>query len=207
MNDLKKEILTMFRRYLFIALAIGVAAGFIGLGSALFTDNQSVSANTFSNGTVDISTSPTTALVTFSNMAPGDLVVAPITVNNAGTLNLRYAISATATNTDTKGLMSQLQLSIKQDVTTCTAPAAVNTNFDATGTYIYNALPLGNTTGLNIVGDPTTGFQTGDRPLAAGASEILCFKVALPQGTGNAYQGATTTATFAFVAEQTTNNP
>src|SRR6185369_9580196 len=100
----------MLRRYLAIALAIGVTAGFIGLGSALFTDNKSVGANTFSTGTVIISTNPTTALVTFSNMAPGDAVSAPITVSNDGTLDLRYAISSTATNTDLKGLRGQLLL-------------------------------------------------------------------------------------------------
>jgi len=50
-------------------------------------------------------------------------------------------------------------------------------------------------------------IQAGDRTLAASASEILCFNVSLPSGTGNAYQGLTSTATFAFQAEQTTNNP
>jgi Camelysin metallo-endopeptidase len=130
MIGLKREIPNMFRRYLYIALAVGITAGFIGLGSALFTDNQSVANNTFTNGTVDISTNPTTTLVTFANMAPGDLVIAPITVSNAGTLDLRYAITASATNTDTKGLMTQLELTIKSGVVICQPPAAINTNFD-----------------------------------------------------------------------------
>ncbi len=43
--------------------------------------------------------------------------------------------------------------------------------------------------------------------LAPGASETLCFHVALPTSSSNAYQGLATTATFQFVAEQTANNP
>jgi hypothetical protein len=58
----------------------------------------------------------------------------------------------------------------------------------------------------NVIGDPTTGSQAGDRTLAASANEVLCFSVILPLGTGNTSQGVTTTATFDFVAEQTANN-
>src|SRR5262249_24071454 len=58
-----------------------------------------------------------------------------------------------------------------------------------------------------LVGDPTPGFQTGDRNLAAGSNEVLCFRLSLPIGTGNPFQGAATTTTFTFDAEQTANNP
>ena len=98
---------------------VSVSAGAMSL--ALFTDSQAVGANTFSTGTVDISTSPTTALVTFSAMAPGDQVTAPITVTNAGTLDLRYAISSVATNADSKGLKDQLALVVKSGVTSRSA--------------------------------------------------------------------------------------
>jgi hypothetical protein len=58
-----------------------------------------------------------------------------------------------------------------------------------------------------MIGDPTQGGQAGDRTLAAGSSETLCFKASLSLGTTNAYQGATSTYTFTFAAEQTANNP
>ncbi len=180
------------------ALAIvSLSAGAVSL--ALFTDSQAVGANTFSTGTVDISTTPTTALVTFSNMAPGDLVTAPITVSNAGTLDLRYAISSVATNADAKGLKDQLVLTIKSGVTTCT-----NAAYTATGTVLYTG-DLDSTAG-NLVGDATAGAQAGDRNLAPTANEVLCFNVTLPLATGNAFQAATTTATLTFSAEQTANN-
>ena len=47
----------------------------------------------------------------------------------------------------------------------------------------------------------------GDRTLAGATSETLCFQASLPVGTSNTFQGAATTATFTFSAEQTSNNP
>ncbi len=182
---------------------IVVMAAFVGLISlsvlALFTDTASVPGNTFTTGTVDISTSPTSALVTFSGMAPGDQVTNPITVTNAGTLQLRYAVTSTTTENTLAG---QLDLTVKSGVTTCT-----NAGFGASGTVIYATGDLGNTTAVNIIGNPAQGSQAGDRTLNAAANEALCFNVGLPSSTGNAYQGLTTTATFAFEAEQTSSNP
>jgi hypothetical protein len=128
------------------------------------------------------------------------MVTNPMVVTNAGNLALRYAVSSTATNTDAKALKDQLVLSVKTvDVTTPTTPCD---NFDGTSLF---AGDLDSTDG-KILGDALTGFQTGDRALAAAATETLCFRAALPTDTANAFQGATTTATFTFAAEQTVNN-
>ena len=166
---------------------------------ALFTDTQSVPSNTFTTGSVDISTAPTSALVTFSGMAPGDQVTNPITVTNAGTLQLRYAVTSTTTENTLAG---QLDLTIKSGVTTCTSAG-----FGVDGTVVYAAGDLGNTSAINLIGNPAQGSQAGDRTLNASASEVLCFNVSLPSSTGNTYQGLTSTATFAFQAEQTSSNP
>ena len=180
-----------------IVTAVGSLAMFGAF--AVFRDTQSVPANTFSTGTLDISTNPTTALVTFSGMAPGDEVTNPITVTNSGTLELRYAVTSTTTENTLAG---QLDLIIKTGVTTCT-----NGGFGSTGTVIYGAGDLGSTTGTNVIGNPAQGAQAGDRTLNASANETLCFNVQLPSSTGNTYQGLTTTATFNFQAEQTSSNP
>ena len=58
-----------------------------------------------------------------------------------------------------------------------------------------------------VVGDPAVGDQGSDRSLAGAASEVICFRATLPIATGNTFQGAATTATFTFSAEQTANNP
>ncbi len=62
----------MFKYILAGVLTIGVLAIGVRVATqALFTDTQSVGANTFSTGTVDIVTSPTTALVTLPAMTSG----------------------------------------------------------------------------------------------------------------------------------------
>jgi spore coat-associated protein N len=175
-----------------------IAGSLLGSGaSAFFTDTASVGANTFTDGTVDLTTSPTTAAISYSNMAPGDVVTNPVTVANAGTLSMRYALSSTATNTDAKGLKDQLTLAIKTEDSGGGCAAF-------TGTSLYSG-DLDSTAG-KLIGDNTAGAQAGDRTLAAGTNEVLCVRATLPSGTGNAFQGATTTATFTFDAEQTKNN-
>jgi len=190
----------MLKKLLATLAVVSVGASFVVFGSfAVFTDSQNVPANTFSTGTLDISTNPTSALVTFSAMAPGDQVTNPITVTNGGTLQLRYAVTSTTTE-DT--LAAQLDLTIKTGVTTCT-----NAGFDTDGTVIYGPADLGSVAGTNVSGDPAQGADTGDRTLDASANETLCFNVELPSSTDASYEGLSTTATLAFQAEQTTNNP
>ena len=53
---------------------------------ALFTDTQSVGANTFAAGAVGISSSAASAFTSLSGMASGDEVSNPITMTDAGTL-------------------------------------------------------------------------------------------------------------------------
>lgn len=193
---------TRTRRRVLLILGAALTVATIGVGAAslaLFTSTANVPANTFTAGTVVISTNPVTALVTIAAMAPGDAVTAPITVSNTGTLDLRYAISSVATNADAKGLKDQLVLTIKSGVATCT-----NAAYAATGTIEYTG-DLDSTTG-KLVGDAASGSDPGDRLLAASTGEVLCFHVSLPLATGDAFQAATTTATFTFDAEQTKNN-
>jgi hypothetical protein len=186
-----------FRNSMVILL---ISAGSVGtlLASAVFTDTQSIGGNTFSTGTIDISSSPTTALATYSAMAPGDKVTSPITITNNGSLQLRYAVTSTTTE---NVLASQLDLVVKSGVTTCS-----NAGFGADGTVLYAAGDLGATGTTALIGDASQGAQAGDRTLDAGAHEVLCFQVSLPTGSSNSFQGLSDTATFAFLAEQTANN-
>lgn len=193
------------RRGVLVPLAL-VALGTTGLAvvgsGAVFTDTQTIGSNTFTTGTVKLSTAPTvSAAVTLSNMAPGDSKVGSVPVTNTGSLAQRYSVVSTADNTDGKGLAAQLQMTVKSGVTTCTAAG-----FATDGTIIYGPGVFGTTGGTKVFGDVAQGFQAGDRTLIAGASENLCVLVALPLATGNAFQNATTTATFTFNAEQTANN-
>ncbi len=190
----------MTRMALVLMLVAGSAAGAVSIGSALFTDTVNTGDSLFTAGSVILTTSPVSTTVTFPNMAPGDAVTAPITVNNTGTLQYRYAVTSVVT--DTLGLAAQLVMKIRTGVTTCD-----NADFASSGTQVYTGT-LGSTSGTNnVIGDPAQGAQTGDSILAPAGTQVLCFNVALPSATGNAFQTGTATATFSFVAEQTANNP
>jgi hypothetical protein len=178
-----------------VALAVGsVGAGAITL--ALLTSSAITGGNAFTVGTIVIGLSPSSALLTMSGMLPGDSTNGTLTVSNSGTGTLRYAVTTAATDPDGKTLRDQMTLVIR----TKDSNTAGCGNFN--GTQLYSG-----TLAAGAIGDPTAGAQAGDRTLAAAASEILCFRAALPSGTGIGYQGAATSATFTFAAEQTANNP
>ena len=175
-----------------------IAVSMVAITSlAVFTDTETVTGNSFTTGTVDIAATPAIAVVTMPAMAPGDQVTAPLTVDNLGTLDLRYAVTSTTTE-DT--LAAALVLTIKTGVTTCT-----NAAWTADGTVEYTGI-LGTLATSPIIGNIAQGFQAGDRTLAPAGSEILCVNVSLPLAATTG-MGTTTTATLTFDAEQTINNP
>lgn len=178
---------------------VGIGAGSLSL--ALFTDSASVDG-TFTAGTVSLDPSDISSMsLSLSALVPGDAVTDDVTIANDGTAALRYSLTTTSTNADGLGLRDVLTLTVRaSDVTT---PASPCNDFD--GAVVVATTVLGN--GAVGIGNATAGQHSGDRQLAAGTSETLCFRVSLPSGTGNAYQGATTTTTFSFVGEQTANNP
>jgi predicted ribosomally synthesized peptide with SipW-like signal peptide len=182
------------RRRGLVVLLLTFALASLGAGMfslALFTDTDA-SDGSFTAGTIDINTTPVT-LFTVNPVMPGDSGSATLTVRNDGTAQLRYMMDSTSTNTDGLGLRSALNLTI----TAGTCPGA--------GAPLYSGLLWGPVVGATF-GDITVGGQAGDRVLNAGTTENLCFAWDLPIGTGNGVQGATTTATFTFHAEQTANN-
>ena len=172
---------------------LAVSAGAMSL--ALFTDDTDMDNNAFTSGTIVLTTNPTTALFTVPNMMPGDTTYGQLTVTNGGTGALRYAMTSTSTNADTLDLRDVVMLEIREKAAgTCAA--------DFTGAVVMASDDLASA----AFGSVAQGAQGGDRPLAVSGSEDLCFQANLPGGTGNAYQGATTTTTFTFHAEQTANN-
>lgn len=188
------------RVVLSVLLVVGLLVGMRQFSLAVFTDTATVTGNVFTMGDLDISTSPTVALVTDPTMAPGDEQTGALTVTNEGSMELRYAVTSTVSNDE--ALARQLDLTVKAGVSDCTTGG-----FDADGTVVYGPGDLGSAAGLAILGDPAQGQQAGDRTLASGGGETLCLNVALPLSTDETFSDQTTTADFAFVAEQTANNP
>ena len=184
-----------------VTLTAGAALASAGT-LAVFTDQQAIGSNAFTAGSITLGVNPATALITSSNMLPGGAVTNKLVVSNSGANQYRYSISSSATNADTKALKDQLVLTIKTiDVTT---PGSGTECDDFDGTQLYTG-DLDSTAG-KLVGDPAQGAQGGERTLNASANETLCFRASLPTGAGNAYEGAATTATFTFDAEQVANN-
>ena len=98
--------------------AIGIAGlSLVTLGTlttgAVFSDADDLGANSFTTGTVLIGTTPATALFTVANMAPGDTEYRSLNVVNQGTLDLRYAVTSTATDPDSKGLRALIRIMAK----------------------------------------------------------------------------------------------
>jgi Camelysin metallo-endopeptidase len=181
------------RRRGIVALLGAISMLTIGAGSislAQFTDTAGATWN-FTAGTIDISVNPT-AFAAINPMMPGDVNTQPLTVTNGGTAQLRYAMSTTATN----ALGTAIQLTVKTEDAGGGCAAF-------TGTTVVAATNLNGA----AFGNSLQGAQAGDRTLAAGASEVLCFRVSLPLAAPDSLQGATSAAAFTFNAEQTANNP
>ena len=182
------------RRRGMAALLAALAALTLGAGSvslALFTDTDS-STWSFTTGTIDIKSNPT-VMAAISAMMPGDTVADNLTIQNLGTATFRYAMTTVATNP----LGGQLTVAIRGQDAGGGCAAFTGAVIVAAGTVLNGA----------AIGNPAQGAQAGDRTLAGGASELLCFRATLPLNTNNTFQGATSLATFTFAAEQTANNP
>ncbi len=183
--------LTRTRRRGLLTGLLGLTVLTLGAGVfslAYFTDTAA-STGTFQAGTIDITSSPTVAF-TVGNMMPGDSDTQPLTIANAGTAQLRYAMTTAATN----ALGTSLQLTVKDLGTDC-------------ATFDGNTVLAATTLNGALIGSSAQGAQAGDRVLDAATNEVLCFRVSLPFGAANTLQGATSAVTFTFAAEQTANNP
>jgi hypothetical protein len=160
-----------------------------GSTRAYLTTGVTSSGNQFTAGNVQIGAGIAVGdTLTMSNLVPGDSFIARLTIQNSGDLDLLYAMTTTTSGDAT--LASTLQLTIR----TKTA----NPCSSQDGSVVYGP---GNLSAAAI-GNPTHGAQAGDRTVLAGATEDLCFKVALPTAASASVQGTSAGATFAFQAEQ-----
>ncbi len=181
-------------RNLRLVLCFGSLSALLWAGTfATFTDSGTADS-TFTAGTVDLLISSEAddayafTAIEMSNMKPGDVKYAPLTIANNGTLGFSYTMATSATNADSKGLKDQLTLGVKA--------VANSAACDSAGVgYAASTVTLTSSGALSA-------GAISSRTLAASASEVACFRVELPSGSGDAFQAATTTATFTFSATQ-----
>jgi len=199
--------------------------------SALFTDNDTVTSNAITTGSVDL-TAGNLVLLQSGDLAPGDSTFAEVTVTNSGSLAYRYAIRYQASDVDTEPgtathtpdtgspaiteaqLSSQLRLRVYAHVS-CTADGTDAVTSNPGGDAPALLTSVGNTDGVGalstadwapLVGDVAPLAQPGDRQLSSTASETLCVRIDLSSGAANQYQNTSSTVSLRFDAEQTTNN-
>ncbi len=181
---------------------VSIAGGAFSL--AVFTDTETVD-ETFTSGTIILDPIKIDALDLSlgDTWVPGDSVTGSVDVENDGTNPLRYSLDTTTTDGSSPNgpaLFTALEVEVRTiDATT---PLTKCDDFD--GTVLQAAEVLG---ASNVMfGDPSPTDGTGDRTVAAGATDVLCIRVSLPIATDDTYQGATSVTTFTFNAEQTENN-
>lgn len=213
-NELETPLDINRRTVLTAAAAIVIAASGTIAGAvtaALYSDSATSTGNSFEAGTVTVrltdanetSLASVAASIGTDAMAPGDTTTGYIEVKNTGTLAQRYAITTTdttapgAANTAISAALTA-GIDSRAATTACTAAqgGAGQTEVKAAGTTLQTL----------AVGNRVAGADAGDRALAAGAEERLCFYVTLPSTVGNATQGGTASYAVTFNAEQTKNN-
>jgi hypothetical protein len=178
-----------------------IAAGVISIlftGSALAQFANDPFDGKFTEGSLSITGRIDEPLFAGRPITPGDEQTTPVIVRNDGTLDLRYAI---ASKTSEDALAARLLLTIWQ------ADAGSVCNSPPEAGALYGPAPLGSTRGISVIGDPAQGAQAGDRTLASGATETLCFGVTAPLSLDNEFQGRGTQPVFHFEAEQLEQNP
>jgi hypothetical protein len=182
-----------------------VALAFVGIGqlttAALFADTASATAS-YASGDVSIEANnqATYNLLAATNMAPGDTVFRHVGVSNAGSLDLRYSVSAVTTS-ETKNLSQVLRYTVYSVPT-----GQCNAAGTASATALASNVAVG-LTSTSLVGSSANGYQAGDREIPAGASaDDICVAVTLPLATTSAYASADAQVTLEFDAEQTKNN-
>ena len=214
MDDLLKELDSFDRsapadrdrRRRFVATAAIAGLAFVGLGqlttSALFEDSAAASVS-MASGDVEIEANgaASTTLTAASGLAPGDTVYRAVAVTNAGSLDLRYAVTAQTTS-QTKSLSDVLRYSVYTGI----AAASCNAAGVSAATPAVSNVAIG-TAVSPLLGSTAPGAQSGDRPVAAGAgADNLCVGITLPLATTSAYAAADASVELTFNAEQTRNN-
>ena len=200
----------MFQRIALIAAAVGVIALGSGATFALFQANTSSAQNTFTAGTLTLSSGrdngdpgpgplfyvstqdPANNKYPTGLWAPGDSHSRLLNVLNTGSL-AGWISSVQASEITPSNLKDQLTVEVL-------AP-------EPTDPTIYEA----------VANEPLDNFLAGPVPLlfpdgtqvaiAPNASVDLQFKVTLNQAAGNAYQGKTEVVTFIVNGVQQRNNP
>jgi predicted ribosomally synthesized peptide with SipW-like signal peptide len=177
-----------------VVAALGSLSGAVWASTYATFSDSATATSTFTAGSVDLLVNAEvddayafTSLES-SNLKPGDVIYAPLTIANNGSLGFTYSMSSSSTNADSKALRDTLKLGAKT-VANAAACDSAGVGYAASITTV-------------MAEGAISSAAIASRSLASGASEVLCFKVELPSTAGDSLQGATTTTTMTFSATQ-----
>ena len=185
----------MKSRILISMLIIALAAAMIGGATmAWFTSTASVTGNTFSAGTVEVSLTEPNSLetamtpVSASNMAPGDPATNKyFALNNKGSLPMLFRFYLTdVAGTLQDALMVRITLNPAEYPRTF---ADDEKRQGANNQFVWEGL-------LKDLNLTNVAAATAGYPLPAGFTDIYEVKIWLPAETGNEFQGATFSGTL-----------
>jgi hypothetical protein len=187
-----------------IAILLGVLlllAGAAAVSAASVTlPGAGGAGHTGGSGSLEVGARQTLG-IPIGGLTPGQAERDRQVVVNGESQALRYSVSSVSADDDHLGVRDILRVTIR---TADLGSGAAGTCERFDGPALYDG-PLG--TDAAGFGDARMGAQSGDRVLAPGATETLCFEIKMPIETGNEYQGATTATTWTVVAEQEAGNP
>jgi hypothetical protein len=172
--------------------------------AALFTDTRATAASTVTTGDVALAVGGSvSSSFAVAALAPGDAKYGVVTVQDSGSLALRYSGQASWGTAGVLPASAQISMrSIASPTAPCDGSIPLGTGDIVTNVSASSTL----STSVAMFGSSSTGQQPGDRALAAATSESLCVRLQLPTSAGNAVANQTSTLAFQF-AEQTINNP
>jgi hypothetical protein len=146
-----------------------------------------------------------TLTIPMGGLAPGASTRVHQVVENSTDGPLRFALSSSTADHDGKGVREVVWVTIKASDRSAGARDGAEAACDAfDGVTLYAGRLGAASAGF---GDPRIGGHAGDRLLAAGERETLCFEIKMPLDAGNEFQGSSTSSVWTLAMEQLAGNP
>jgi hypothetical protein len=175
-----------WRRIAGATTGILAAAAATGVAVAAWSDREPIADAQLRAGTVIVrvngAASVTIPVTITPQVGATSTAYTPLTVTNNGDIPIDYRLEDTTPSSATTGLITSLSLGVGRPASaaTCSAGAAGTAVALTTGTVLQDA-----------------AFVTL-RPLAAGASEVLCVTLTAPAVTNAAFREGTATIVLLF---------
>lgn len=184
---------------------IAVVAGVVVLAGApaawaYWSSSQTVSGTSFTLGRMSLSVSPSPA-ISAASLYPGATIARAFTVTNTGNIPLTYYVTAQGADSSPSGLATAFAVKVTGDsATTGADPSSTCTGAALTpaATSIATASPA------PLLGGSPQASRRPAAPLSPNGAGVdhVCVQLSLPSSAANYLQGAGTTVTLVFHAEQ-----